>query len=100
VTKYQGECSGKCDVNGVVVCNGAVQAFVDGAKAALDWVRQHVTYTADFSASCQGNECTAKGSASASTKCSMSPGGSGEGLIFGFAALAAASFIYGRRRKR
>lgn len=98
---YTGSCSTKCDSQGVVVCNGAAREFVDDVKAALDWVKQHVTFSGDSQASCSGNTCQASASGQASTKCAATPGEqTGDGLLLGGMGVAAVAFVVGRRRRR
>ena len=95
------QCTGNCSAHGVVVCNGVVQDLVNDAKAAADWVAQHVKFEASGSASCTGNTCTAQGEASAKSSCAAAPGETQNGeagmlVIAGALAMTAARKL--RRR--
>jgi hypothetical protein len=96
---YSGSCSGKCNAGGVVVCDGLIRQFQNDAQAALDWVKQHVTYSAYASASCSGNTCNAQAGASASCA-AMPPDASVGGLTVGALGALAVAVAVGRVRKR
>jgi MYXO-CTERM domain-containing protein len=94
-------CNTKCDTQGVVVCDGVIQDFVDDVNAAAAWVDAHVTYKSSSSAGCSGNECHAEASAEAKTNCATSPGPAEGGLaVFGGAFALGLVGVARRRTKR
>jgi hypothetical protein len=103
---------GKCTSGGVVTCdNGTkqvIQEFVADAKAAADWVAQHITYSGEASASCSstanGGQCSAQAQGQASSKCAAAPHAvqtaSDGGIALGAGSVLAVALIGGTIRRR
>lgn len=103
VTRANADCSANCQTHGgVVVCDGAVQAFVETVEAARAWLAQHLVITASGGSSCTNNSCEAHGSASASTKCSMSsaPPVTSAGAVGAEMGVFGLALLIGKARRR
>jgi len=93
------ECEGACDADGFLECNGE---FIDrqDLETAIEWVRDNMTAEVTFEgdAECQGNTCSAEGSAA--IECAVGQVG-GKGAPAGaLLLLAAVSLLAIRRRVR
>jgi MYXO-CTERM domain-containing protein len=104
-TSVTGGCEASCKAKqGALFCDGNyvdtgdnLQKCVDTLKAA---VNAHVSGMASGSSECDAGSCTAKGSASAKTKCSVTSPGAHEagGAFWGVLAMLGAALVVRRRR--
>ena len=73
-----GKCSGYCDADGFMECNGE---FIDkqDVEEAIAWVEAHlnidIDYEGEASGGCEGNTCEGEASGSASATCGVSAPG-------------------------